>query len=179
MKTKQILSLLIFPILSHAAELDVNLEKSRIQVDAKATGHSFTGTLASYTARVEGDSVSNKPVSFDLDWSFKNLKTADPKRDKEMMAWLGGGDPKGNFHFSKTWVDQQGKNHASGNLSINGISKPISFPYTVKKEGDWVSIDGKVEMDYRNFDLPMIRAMAVMTVDPKLVVRFHIVGQIK
>ena len=34
-------------------------------------------------------------------------------------------------------------------------------------------------MNYEDFRLPLIRAMVVMTVDPKLTVRFHIVGQIK
>ena len=34
-------------------------------------------------------------------------------------------------------------------------------------------------MDYQDFKLPIIRAMAVMTVDPKLTVRFHVVGKIK
>jgi len=34
-------------------------------------------------------------------------------------------------------------------------------------------------MDYQNFSLPIIRSMAVMTVDPQLVVRFHVVGKVK
>ena len=42
-----------------------------------------------------------------------------------------------------------------------------------------MTIDGKVSMDYQNFSLPIIRSMAVMTVDPKLVVRFHVVGKVK
>ncbi|MFN9026975.1 MAG: YceI family protein, partial [Akkermansiaceae bacterium] len=77
------------------------------------------------------------------------------------------------------WVDKKGINHAMGNLTIKGVSKSISFPYTTKKEGDWVTIDGTAKMNYEDFGLPIIRAMAVMTVDPKLTVRFHIVGQIK
>jgi hypothetical protein len=42
-----------------------------------------------------------------------------------------------------------------------------------------VTIDGTVSMDYENFKLPLIRSMAVMTVDPKLKVRFHVVGKVK
>jgi polyisoprenoid-binding protein YceI len=171
MKLIQAIPLLFLALASahvNAATLEVNQEKSRIHVDAKATGHNFTGTLEKYTATVEGN-----------EWSFKDLDTDDKKRDKEMLAWLGGGDPKGKFDFTKSWVDKNGTNHAMGNLTIKGVSKSISFPYTTKKEGDWVTIDGTAKMNYEDFGLPIIRAMAVMTVDPKLTVRFHIVGQIK
>ena len=66
-----------------------------------------------------------------------------------------------------------------GMLTIHGVSKTVSFPYTVKQEGDWVTIDGTASLDYENYKLPIIRSMAVMTVDPKLKVRFHVVGKMK
>lgn len=148
-------------------------------MDIHATGHDFTGTLKKYTTKVTGEAASMKPSGFNLDWSFKNLKTGDEKRDKEMLAWLGGGDPKGSFEFTKSWTDKDGETHGMGKLTINGTSKTISFPYTVKKDGTWVTIDGTVSLDYQNFKLPIIRTMAVMTVDPKLKVRFHVVGKVK
>jgi polyisoprenoid-binding protein YceI len=157
--------------------LKVDKEKSRIHVDGKSTGHSFTGTLEDYTAKVSGDASKLDPTAFELSWKFSELKTADDKRDKNMIAWLGGGTPKGSFKFVKTW-EKGGQKYASGNLTINGVSKTISFPYTVKKKGSWISIDGTATLDYQNFKLPLIRALAVMTVDPKLTVRFHVVGEL-
>lgn len=165
--------------LAHAATLEVDKGLSRIQVDAKATGHKFTGTLKNYTASVSGDAASLEPQGFELGWNFKDLDTDDAKRDVEMIKWLGGGNPKGSFKFIKSWTDQAGKEQGMGTLTINGVSKTVSFPFTATKDGDRVTIDGKVTMDYQNFSLPIIRAMAVMTVDPKLVVRFHVVGKVK
>jgi polyisoprenoid-binding protein YceI len=165
--------------LAHAATLEVDQGRSRIQVDAKATGHNFTGTLKDYKASVSGDAASLRPGEFELTWNFSDLDTADPKRDAEMIKWLGGGNPKGGFKFTKSWTDQSGKLQGMGILTINGVSKTVSFPYSVAKDGEWVTIDGKVSMDYQNFSLPIIRAMAVMTVDPKLVVRFHVVGKVR
>ncbi len=182
MKTIQALPLLflaIAPLSVTAATLEVDQEKSRIQVDAKATGHSFTGTLEDYSATVKGDAGSIDPEAFDLTWSFKDLKTKDEKRDKEMLAWLGGGNPKGSFTFTKTWTTAKGEKYAMGTLTIKGVSKAVSFPFTAVKEGEWVTIDGKVAMNYEDFKLPLIRSMVVMTVDPKLSVRFHVVGKIK
>ena len=86
---------------------------------------------------------------------------------------------EGYFKFTKSWTDKAGKEQGMGTLTINGVSKAVSFPFTAKKDGEWVTIEGKVSMDNQNFSLPIIRSMAVMTVDPKLVVRFHIVGKVK
>jgi polyisoprenoid-binding protein YceI len=171
-------SLLLIPIVASAGTLKVDPAKSRIQVDAKATGHEFTGTLSSFTAKVSGEDAPLTPTAVDLAWKFSDLKTQDEKRDKEMIKWLGGGAPEGSFTFTKTWTDK-GKTYAMGDLKIHGVSKAISFPYTAKKEGTWVTIDGAASLDYQDFGLPIIRTMAVMTVNPKLTVRFHLVGEAK
>ena len=162
---------------SAADTLKVDKSKSRIHVDGKSTGHSFTGTLQDYTAKVSGNAGNLEPSSFELDWKFSDLKTADQKRDKNMIEWLGGGAPKGSFKFLKTW-EKGGKKYAQGEITIHGVSKKINFPYTVKKEGNWVTIDGTAKLDYQDFKLPIIRALAVMKVDPELNVRFHVVGEL-
>lgn len=183
MKTKQNLTLigiLLSATLSQSATLDVDSSRSRIQVDAHATGHDFTGTLKKYTAKVSGDAASMQPAGFELGWNFKDLETGDADRDKEMLKWLGGGDPKGSFRFAKSWTDKDGKTRGMGTLKIHGVSHEVSFPYSVEKnDSGWVTIDGTVSLDYQNFKLPVVRAMAVMTVDPKLKVRFHVVGKVK
>ena len=162
-----------------AAIVEVDSSRSRIQVDANATGHEFTGELKKYTLTAKGDAASAKPDDLDLSWDFNDLKTADEKRDKEMIKWLGGGKPKGSFSFVKSWDEKPDGGNAQGTLTINCVSKSVAFPYTIKREGKWVTIDGKVTLDYQNFKLPLIRAMVVMTVDPKLVIRFHVVGKVK
>jgi len=171
-------TLLLIPMLAPAGTLKVDQAKSRIQVDAKATGHEFTGTLSNFTAKISGDDPGLTPTAVSLTWKFSDLKTDEDKRDKEMIKWLGGGAPEGSFTFTKTWTDK-GQTHAMGELKIHGITKTISFPYSAKKEGDWVTIDGTASLDYQDFGLPIIRAMAVMTVNPKLTVRFHLVGEAK
>lgn len=164
---------------ARSATLEVDAGRSRIQVQAKATGHAFTGTLEAYSAKVSGDGGTLAPAAFDLSWNFQDLKTGDADRDTEMIKWLGGGKPQGSFKFVKSWTDKQGVTHAQGTLTLHGVSKTIAFPYTVKKDGNWVTIDGKATLDYQIFNLPVVRAMLVMTVDPQLVVDFHIVGKVK
>ena len=161
-----------------AGTLKVDKDKSRIQVDAKATGHTFTGTLSDYKATITGDGQSLAPSSVDLSWKFADLKTGDEKRDKEMIKWLGTKDPAGSFKFLKTWTDA-GKTYAQGSITIHGISKTIAFPFTARKDGNWVTVDGTASLDYQDFGLPVITNMAVMKVSPGLSVRFHLVGEAK
>jgi len=161
-----------------ADTLKVDPKRSRIHVDGKSTGHGFTGTLEKYTAKVSGNTRKLEPTGFELDWKFADLNTYDKKRDKNMMKWLGGGDPKGSFKFVKSW-EKDGEKYAQGKLTINKVSKTISFPYTVKREGGWITIDGKAGLNYQDFELPLIRALAVMTVKPELTVRFHVVGELQ
>lgn len=161
-----------------AGTLAIDKTKSYIKVDAKATGHSFAGTLSDFTAKVSGEDATLAPTAVDLGWKFADLKTQDEKRDTEMIKWLGGGNPEGSFKFIKTWTDK-GQTYAQGTLKIQGISKTIGFPYTAKKEGKVLTIDGTAALDYQDFGLPIVRAMAVMTVNPKLTVSFHLVGEAK
>lgn len=166
-------------VTAHAAEpLTVDPTRSRIQVDIKATGHWFTSELKDYRISATGDSASLAPESFQLDWNFTRLDSNDKKRDAEMVKWLGGGQPTGSFQWLKSWKEADGSNRAMGKLTIHGVTKTISFPYQVEKAGKWVTIRGQVPVDYRNFSLPIIRSMAVMTVDPELLVRFHVVGNV-
>jgi polyisoprenoid-binding protein YceI len=162
-----------------AATLEVDKTRSKIQVDAKATGHAFTGTLKAYTVKATGDEAKLKPDSLELSWNFTDLDTDDDGRDAEMIKWLGGGTPKGTFKFVKFWTDKAGVDNAQGTLTIHGVSKTVYFPFAVKQDGEWVTATGKVEMDYKDFGLPLVRAMVVMTVDPKVVVNFQIVGKVK
>lgn len=162
-----------------ARGLPIDAGKSWVKVDAKATGHRFTGTLEKFEAKVSGDDSMLTPTTATLSWNFADLKTGDAKRDTEMLKWLDHGKtPSGTFSFAKSWKDPQGVTWAQGNLKIHGISKSIAFPLTAKKEGKRVRIDGEVWIDYSNFNLPLIRTMAVMTVDPKLRVSFHLEGDL-
>jgi polyisoprenoid-binding protein YceI len=164
---------------AHSALLEIDPGRSRIQVDAKATGHAFTGTLKNFKATIAGNPLSLAPTGVDLIWNFKDLDSDNAKRDAQMLKWLGATNTEGSFKFTKSWLDAAGKSHAQGELTIHDVSNTIVFPYSVKKDGNWLTIDGQASLDYENFKLPIIRSMAVMTVDPKLTVRFHVVGKIK
>lgn len=161
----------------NAADLTVDASKSWLKFDASATGHSFDGSLKKFNAEVSGDMSSLTPATANLSWDFKDLDTDEPKRDAEMLKWLDHGkSPKGSFQMLKSWVDGSGATWVQGTLKIHSVAKAIAFPIRTSKNGDHVKIDGQVWIDYLDFGLPIIRNMAVMKVDPKLKISFHLEG---
>lgn len=171
-------SLLGATLAASAATFEVDKAKSTIKVEAKATAHAFSGTLKDYQISAAGDATSLKPTALNLSWSFKNLDTDDDGRDAEMIKWLGGGNPTGSYKFVKIW-SKAGVDYAEGTLTIHGVSKTVQIPLTVKRDGGVVTTSGKVVIDYKDFGLPLIRAMLVMTVEPQLTVSFTLVGKLK
>jgi polyisoprenoid-binding protein YceI len=161
-----------------AATFEVDKKQTNIKVDAKATGHNFSGTLKDYRLTATGDAATLKPAALSLSWHFKDLDTADAKRDEEMLKWLGGGDPQGSYKFVKIW-SKDGKDYAEGSLTIHGVTKTVQIPLASKKDGATVTITGSTTINYKDFDLPQIRAMLVMTVDPALTISFTLVGKFK
>lgn len=165
---------------ANASDLTVDAHKSWLKFDASATGHSFDGALKKFDAEVSGDATSLTPAAVSLSWDFKDLDTDEPKRDVEMLKWLEyGKSPKGSFQMTKSWVDGSGVTWVQGTLKIHSIARPIAFPIQTSKNGDHVKIDGQVWIDYQNFGLPIVRNMAIMKVDPKLKISFHLEGDAK
>jgi len=163
-----------------AAALKIDEAKSRIQVEVKATGHSFTGTLEKFTASVSGSNGSLAPTAVNIGWDFADLKTGDGDRDHEMLDWLSHKTlPNGSFRMDKAWTDDAGRTWLQGQLKIHGESKKVAFAYTAKQDSGRLKLDGEVWIDHQDFKLGLIRKMGVMKVDPKLRIHFHLEGDVK
>ena len=103
--------------------------RSEIRVHAQATNHRFNGVLKNYDLRIEGKSGGSVPSKVELKWDFKDLDTADKKRNKNMLKWLEHAKtPTGSFRMT-TWLqDAKGQTFARGKITIHGVAKEVTFP---------------------------------------------------
>jgi polyisoprenoid-binding protein YceI len=163
------------PLLADTFVIDKS--RSSIAVDAKATNHRFTGTLKDFDVKITGLRKSLVPTKVELKWDFKNLDTADKKRDRNMLKWLEyGKKPTGSFVMTK-WIDDgKGNTFTRGNITIHGVKKEITFPCKVSRNGKTITAAGNAQLTYTDFGLPHIRQLVVLTVNPKLSIRFTLVG---
>jgi polyisoprenoid-binding protein YceI len=169
--------LLVLPAALLAQEVRLKIDKSRsfVDVDVKATVDSFTGRLEGYEAIIPLD-AAGKIKTAKISFRFTDLKTGKGDRDSKMIEWLGGGVPEGKFELGTLALAPDGQGVANGNLTFHGATQRIEFPVQVTKADDATTISGEATVDYRNWNLKVIRMAMLLKVDPVVKVKFKLIG---
>jgi polyisoprenoid-binding protein YceI len=171
-------SLLLLPLAALAAERPLKIDKSGTFVDVDVnTTVDFTAHLDAYDAKVAVDN-SGKIKTAVFAFKFADLKTGNPDRDVKMIAWLGGGVPEGRFELGNLAVMPDGQGQASGRLTFHGVTERVEFPINIaRSEGNYV-VTGETTIDYRTWNLKVIRVALVMKVNPEVKIRFKLTGSL-
>lgn len=165
-------------IATSAAPLVIDPQQSKIEVAVSCTIDSFAAHLEKYDAAIDCDPAAALPARADVSFNFAALKTGSPDRDAAMLKWLEyDSHPTASFHLAR-WTKAGTTNIASGQLTIHGISVAVQLPVVVTQDGTGWDISGQTTFDYRDFRLPKIRKALLLTVDPKLTVKFHLAGKL-
>lgn len=173
---KTLFSLFAMMSIASAGTMKFDAQKSWLKVDCKATGHGWTAQLKNFSASVSGDDTTLVPKSAQIKWKFSDIDSAEADRDKKMLDWLNATkNPSGSWKMTGQWKDSKGQQFVKGPLTIAGVSKEIVIPVTANKSGKNISLDGEVWIDTTDYGLPVIK-MLVMTVNPKVKIRFHLEG---
>jgi polyisoprenoid-binding protein YceI len=155
------------------AEQTLKVDKSRsyVDIDVDATAN-FTGRLEKYeTVLTVDDSGKIKAATFKF--GFRDLKTGKPERDEDMIKWLGGGAPTGEFRLGVLALTPDGQGQATGRLTMNGRTELIEFPVNVTKNNLTYTITGSATIDHRRWGLKPIRVALLFKVNPEVKVRFQ------
>jgi polyisoprenoid-binding protein YceI len=178
MKSTRLLILLVaLPAVMLAQEVRLKIDKARsfIDVDVKATVDSFIGRLEGYEAVIPLD-AAGKIKTARVSFKFTDLKTGKGDRDAKMLDWLGGGVPEGRFDLGTLALAPDGQGVANGNLTFHGVTQRVEFPVQITKADDATTITGEATIDYRNWNLKVIRLMMALKVDPIVKVKFKLIG---
>jgi len=169
--------LLMLPALGLAQEVRLKIDKSRsfIDVDVKATVDSFIGRLEGYEAVIPLD-TAGKIKTARISFKFTDLKTGKGDRDAKMLEWLGGGVPEGKFDLGTLALAPDGQGVANGNLTFHGVTQRVEFPVQITNADGATTIAGEATIDYRNWNLKIIRMMMALKVDPIVKVKFKLIG---
>lgn len=159
--------------------LALDTDRSTIEVLVQATFGSFTGKLPRYDADIRVDRARLAIGRAVVNFAFADLKTGIALRDRHMQEWEDEVRyPNVSFHLDSIESSPDHRSIAHGGLVLHGIEHAVSFPVSLLVAGQVYSIDGEVEIDYRDFGLPQIRRFLILTVAPRLVVRFHLQGRL-
>lgn len=175
------LCLVLLPAVLVAAERPLVVDKARSQIDivVKATVDSFTGSLTDYDARLVVDDESGQVKTTEVRFNFSDVKTGKDARDAKMHDWQDTPHhPGGVFVLQRFEAGADGKRTAHGELEFHGLRRALSFPVTITRDQKLYAIDGEATIDTRDFDLPVIRMMGLLKVDPLVKVHFHLQGRV-
>ena len=162
---------------AQAGSLAVDTEKSSLDVDVKATGHSFTVNIQAYHPEIVM-SPEGKVESVSFSFSPKALKSDNAKRDKKMFGWLEV-ESHPQISFVMKDIEQDGMSgKLIGDLSLHGVTQQVEVPFTIDMADDTITINGSSVVDYQDFDLDII-TMFFMKVHSEMNLSFSLVGSLE
>lgn len=143
MKRLAILLALALPGAAAATDYTVQPAASTLGFSNTFQGEAFDGQFGQWTAAIRYDAANLASSKFDVEVNLASVKTGDSDRDSA----LPGSDffdvakfPKA--HFVTTGFRQSGSQViADGQLTLRGVTKPVSLDVTFKPQGNGATLD--------------------------------------
>jgi polyisoprenoid-binding protein YceI len=143
MKRLVTLLALALPFAATATDYTVQPAASTLGFSDTFQGEVFNGHFGQWTAAISYDAANLASSKFDVEVALASAKTGDKDRD----GALPGSDffnvakfPKA--HFVSTGFHQNGSQViADGNLTLHGVTKPVSLNVTFKPQGKGATLD--------------------------------------
>lgn len=137
----------------------VDANKSKVEwLAKKVTGqHNGTVVLTNGNLVLAGDKITSGSFTIDM----KSIVCLDltGEWNEKLVGHLKSDDffsvennPTAKFDITKV-VEKAGNTTVEGNLTIKGITKPISFPASISKKGDVVVAIATIKVDRTKFDI--------------------------
>lgn len=159
---KSLLVLLAVVMFGFASAQNITGKSSKISVDGTSPMHDWTMTssASNFNGTVSGNSITNVKFSMPV----KNLKSAKGKMMDNKAYEALKADKHSNVTFSAATLNV-GKSNVTGKMTIGGVTKDVSFPVTVTKNGASYHIVGTENLKLSTFGLARPGFMGVKTGD--------------
>lgn len=146
----------LFPVLLNAQRYVPVDGSSSIKVIIKNVGMDTEGTLTGIRGNIYFDPAALKTAVFAVTVDAASINTEIAPRD----AALRGPNflqtdkyPTLGFTSSKVSALGEGKFLLRGSLTIKGITKAISFPFTAIHQGSGILFSGEMRLNRKDFNL--------------------------
>jgi polyisoprenoid-binding protein YceI len=138
-----LLCMFALPAASIAADYAVQPAASKLSFSDTFQGTAFTGSFNQWTAAISYDAAHLATSKFDVTVTPASAQTGDKDQEKAL--------PGADFfnvvkfptaHFVTTGFRQNGAQViADGNLTLRGVTKPVSLMVTFKPQGTGATLD--------------------------------------
>lgn len=166
------------PLLAQAAPLKVDTAKSQVAITFKQMNVPVDATFKKFSAAIDFNAaaVTSSKASFDLDVASFDLGDAQYNKEVQKKEWFNAPQfPKANFISTGMKQAAGGKLEVSGNLTIKGKTTAVSFPVTLKKEGNSQIFEGTLPIKRLTYNIGEGEWKDTSMVADEVVIRFRIV----
>jgi polyisoprenoid-binding protein YceI len=167
-------------LLAYAATLKIDSAKSSVSAVFKQMGVPVEAKFTRFNAQVSFDSAKPQDgkASVEIDIPSFDLGDPDYNREVQKKEWFNGSQfPKASFVSTRIQSGAAGKLEVSGKLSIKGKTLDVSFPLSMKKEGDQQVFEGSLPIKRLSFGIGEGEWKDTSIVADEVVIKFRVTGR--
>lgn len=139
----------------------IDNQKSSIEWLAKKVTGQHTGTIKLSSGQLEANGNALKSGSFSIDMNTIVCSDLQGEYNQKLIGHLRSDDffsveknPVSKFDITKVTAAGTDRVNITGNLTIKGITQPITFPASVKKQDNAiVAVAKNVKVDRTKYDI--------------------------
>ena len=153
-------------------------DKSQIRFAFKQMGVALEGRFRRFDGQVAFD--PKKPeatkAAFDVELASIDLGNADGETEAKRKPWLSvDAFPKATFTAGAVKSTGPGRFEATGTLTIKGVSRPVTAPFTLAEAGGLRTVEGSFNLKRLAFRIGEGAWSDTDTVADEVTVRFKFV----
>lgn len=125
----------------------VDKAASKVTFSSSFDGGAFTGSFRTWTAAIRFDPANLAGSSVTATFDTASAATGEASRDEALPepTWLSAkAFPKAIYTATSFKALGGGKYQAVGNLTIRGVTKPLTLPFTLVTTGDTAKMTSSV-----------------------------------
>ena len=145
---------LVFATPSFAAPAWAVDPASRLTFQGAMNGQAFTGTFKRWSAQIVFDPKALAASKAVVTVNVASAATGDADRDQAIPTddWFAAGKFAQATFISRDFRDLGGGKYAAdGDLTIRGVKKPITLPFTLAISGDTARMNGAIVLNRTAF----------------------------
>ncbi|MFC7517793.1 YceI family protein [Herbaspirillum sp. GCM10030257] len=165
------------PVLAAAMKTDP--AKSSVSAVFKQMSVPVEAKFKKFNAQIDYDSAKPEAGKASVDIDVPSFDLGDPEYNKEVQKkeWFNGAQfPKASFVSSALKPAAGGKLDVSGKLTIKGKTADVSFPMTVKKEGNAQVFEGALPIKRLAFNIGEGEWKDTSMVADEVIIKFRVVA---
>jgi polyisoprenoid-binding protein YceI len=163
---------------AHAAPLKTDPAKSTVIATFKQLNVPVDAKFKKFAAQIDYDAAKPANSKASLDVDIASFDLGDPEYNQEITKkeWFNAAQfPKANF-TSTSMTGDASKLTVTGKLTIKGKTADVTFPLTVKKDGNAMVFDGVLPIKRLTYNIGEGEWKDTSTVADEVAIKFHVVA---